>query len=191
MYWKIIAATLENRAFFIQKFFSPKLTFISLPSVGTLTLDVGNFLSANPALVHEVAGHALAHALYSHIRRGSRTRGISRRQARKTSNRKRRWFVDNIIMHHKRIHDRNRELVVTNARTRALARRKALEKKEPQLSQSALQHTRSQSTPWRQKVDLKSRGEELRNRANARKLRAESRWASVMRSGQTDATATN
>lgn len=94
-------------------------------------------------------------------------------------------------MHHKRIHDRNRELVITNARTRALARRKELEKKPVQLSASALQHTRTQSTPWRQKVDLKSRGEELRNRANARKLRAESRWASVMRSGQTDATATN
>lgn len=163
------------------------MTFISLPSVGTLTFDVGNFLSTNPALINEVAGHALAHALYSHIRRGGhRSRGINRRAARKNANRKRRWFVDNIIMHHKRLHDRNREMVITNARTRALARRKELEKKEPQLSQSALQHNRSQSTPWRNKTDLKSRGEELRNRANARKLRAESRWACVMRSGQSD-----
>jgi hypothetical protein len=165
------------------------LTFISLPSVGTLTFDVGNFLSANPALIHEVAGHALAHALYSHIRRGGRSRGISRRAARKTSNRKRRWFVDNIIMHHKRIHDRNREMVITNARTRALSRRKELEKKAIQPSSSALQHSRDQGAPWRNKVDLKARGTELRNRANARKLRAESRWASIMRSGQQDDTA--
>ncbi len=162
----------------------PTLTFISLPSVGTLTFDIGNFLTTNPALINEVAGHALAHALYSHMRRGGHNRRLSRRQARKNANRKRRWFVDNIIMHHKRIHDRNREMVITNARTRALNRRKELEKKSPQLSSSTLQHIRSQSTPWRSKVDLKSRGEELRNQALAKKLRAESRWASVMRSGQ-------
>ena len=162
------------------------MTFIILPAVGTLTFDVGNFLATNPALIHEVAGHALAHALYSHIRRGGRSRGLNRRQARKTSNRKRRWFVDNIIMHHKRIHDRNRELVITNARTRALNRRKELEKKSTQLGSSTLQHVRDQSGPQRNLVNLKARGAEIRSRANARKLRAESRWASIMRSGQTD-----
>lgn len=165
------------------------MTFISLPKVGTLTYDVGNFLSANPALIHEVAGHALAHALYSHIRRGGRSRGLSRRVARKTANRKRRWFVDNIIMHHKRLHDRNRELVITNARTRALNRRKELEKKSKPVMTPTLQHSREQSQLWRNKIDLKSKGEVLRDRAKARKLRAESRWASVMRSGQSDADA--
>lgn len=167
------------------------MTFISLPSVGTLSHDAGNFLAGHPALFQEIAGHALAHALYSHIRRGGRARGISRRQARKISNRKRRWFVDNIIMHHKRLHDRNRELVITNARTRSVARRKDIDKKPKQLSPSTLQYNRTQSMPWRNKTDLKTRGEELRSLANARKLRAESRWASIMRSGQTEAAANN
>ncbi len=162
------------------------MTFISLPSVGTLAHDVGNFLTANPALIHEVAGHALAHALYSHMRRGGRGKRISRRQARKSANRKRRWFVDNIIMHHKRLHDRNREMVITNARTRALARRKELEKKPTQISKTSLQHSR---TPQKQtllhtKIDLRSRGEDLRSISRAKKLRAESRWASLIRGQQ-------
>jgi hypothetical protein len=158
------------------------LTFISLPSVGTLTHDVGNFLTANPALIHEVAGHALAHALFSHMRRG-RSKRISRRQSRKSANRKRRWFVDNIIMHHKRLHDRNREMVITNARTRALARRKELEKK-PQIAKTSLQHNRSPHVLLRNKIDLKSRGEEMRSISRAKKLRAESRWASLVRGQQ-------
>jgi hypothetical protein len=156
----------------------------SLPTIGTLTIDVTNFLTLHPSLIHEVAGHGLAHALYSHMRRGSR--GLSRRKARKLSNRKRRWFVDNIIMHHKRLHDRNRELAVSNARNRALARRKALEKKPTQINSSPLQHSRDDSK-WRTKVQLKDRGAELRSRSHARKIRAESRWATLIRSAQDDA----
>jgi hypothetical protein len=160
------------------------LTFISLPSVGTLTLDIGNFLTANPAIFHEAAGHALTHALYSYVRRGSRSRGVSRRASRKNFNRKRRWFVDNIIMHHKRLHDRNRELVITNARTRALNRRKKeLDKKTISSSSTSLQHIRNQGS-FTSRIDLRSRGEELREQAKARRIRAESRWASIMRSGQ-------
>lgn len=133
-------------------------------------------------MINDIAGHALAHALYSHIRRGSRARGISRRQARKRSNRKRRWFVDNIIMHHKRLHDRNRELVITNARTRALARRKELEKKPEQLSHSTLRHNRPKSDQRHQdRSALKKRGEELRQRTLMCRVRAERRWSSVMK----------
>jgi hypothetical protein len=150
-----------------------------MPSIGTLTLDFGNFLSLHPALINEVAGHALAHALYSHIRRAGRGR-ISRRQARKMSNRKRRWFVDNIIMHHKRLHDRNRELLISNARTRALARRKAQEKQPPIGGASpTLQKDRDQPTKWRDTVSLKQKGAYLRGRSDARRLRARSRWLTV------------
>ena len=149
-----------------------------MPSVGSLTLDFGNFLSLHPALINDVAGHALAHALYSHIRRAGRGR-ISRRQARKMSNRKRRWFVDNIIMHHKRLHDRNRELLISNARTRALARRKAQEKQPPMGASPTLQKDRDQPIKWRDTVSLKQKGADLRGRSDARRLRARSRWLTV------------
>lgn len=101
--------------------------------------------------------------------------------ARKMSNRKKRWFVDNIIMHHKRLHDRNRELVVSNARTRALARKKDRDQK-PQITQSTqLTHQRNNDLKWQQRVQTKDRGAEIRDRLNARKLRANSRWASIIR----------
>ena len=149
-----------------------------MPSIGSLTLNFGNFLSLHPALINDVAGHALAHALYSHIRRAGRGR-VNRRQARKMSNRKRRWFVDNIIMHHKRLHDRNRELLISNARTLALARRKAQEKQSPIGGSSTLQKDRDQPTKWRDTVSLKQRGADLRGRSDARRLRARSRWLTV------------
>jgi len=149
-----------------------------MPAIGALTLDFGNFVSLHPALINEVAGHALAHELYSHMRRSGRGR-VNRRQARKMSNNKRRWFVDNIIMHHKRLHDRNRELLISNARTLALARRKAQEKQPPMGASPTLQKDHDQPTKWRDTVSLKQRGADLRGRSDARRLRARSRWLTV------------
>lgn len=157
------------------------MIFAGLPQIGVLTLDVTNFLSAHPALVNDIAGHALAHALYSHMRRGRRP-GMSRRQIRKNSNRQRRWFVDNIIMHHKRIHDRNRQLAVDNARSRAIARRDALKREALPLSIQKLtapKPAQDESLKWRNAVSLRQKGEELRGRADARKLRARSRWLAI------------
>lgn len=151
---------------------------LALPSIAGVTLDVSTFLSAHPALINEVGGHALAQALYSYMRR-SRRRGVSRREMRKLSNRKRRWFVDNIIMHHKRLHDRNREIVVGDARSRVLARRKAMEKRAAPMSTPELQKDR-ESMKWRNAVSLKDKAVELRGRADARKLRARSRWISAI-----------
>jgi hypothetical protein len=157
------------------------VTYLSLPTVGSMTLDVGNFLTANPMLVHEVAGHALAHALYSYSRQRGRGRGMSRRQMRKSSNRKRRWFVDNIIMHHRRLHDRNREIVISNVRARVEARKK-LEKKKLEKSQNSLARGPSPShqTRVRNVVNLKERAAELRGSVDARKTRARQRWISLM-----------
>ena len=155
------------------------MSFIVLPPIGTLTLSVNNFLTLHPALINEAVGHGLAHVLYSHLRRSSRSRGISRRKARKLTNAKRRWFVDNIIMHHKRLHDRNREMAIKNARLRALERRKELEKKMP--TSLALSHT-----SLRKKIDLLEKGAQMRQRYEIRKIRAQSRWASVMQVQRND-----
>ena len=146
--------------------------------VGTMTLDLPSLMHANAGLIHQIAGDSLAHSLYSYIRRSGRRRGLSRRQMRKNSNRKRRWFVDNIIMHHKRLHDRNRAIVVSNARTRALAKRDAA-KQSPSLQRSALMAQRVQAKPAQSgETRLKERGMALRGRVDARRTRARSRWLS-------------
>lgn len=150
---------------------------LALPSIGTMTLDVSSFIGAHPGLVNELGGHALAHALYSYVRHSGR--GGNRRQMRKLSNMKRRWFVDNIIMHHRRIHERNREIVVGNVRSMVLAKRDAIKKQPPHL-QKSLVNGQNEQTRWRDAAtNLKQKGMEIRGRVDARRLRARSRWLSL------------
>lgn len=100
---------------------------------------------------------------------------------RKAANRKRRWFVDNIIMHHKRLHDRNRAILVSNARSRALAIRGITKKESPSLQQeNSLQRNQDPKMKWRNAVNLRERGKELRGRSDARRLRARSKWLAIM-----------
>ena len=146
-----------------------------------MTLDASSMLHAHPAMVQELAGHALAHILYSHVRRIVRRRGLSRRQMRKMANRRRRMFVDNIIMHHKRLHDKNREMIISNARSRAIARRDQAKKQGPALSRAESIQREEAKTKY-SRDSLKERGEKLRGHNDARRLRARSRWLSVMQS---------
>lgn len=159
------------------------MPFIIDPTIGTLTVNATNFLSMHPALINELASDALIHMLHSHSRRnGPRRRGLSRRAARKAFNRKRRRFVDNIIMHHKRLHDHNRKLSIKNARQRAIERKKQLEEPSLLKESQALEHQRKkqESTKWQDKVNIKKRSLDLRSTTNAKKLRAQSRWATLM-----------
>lgn len=155
------------------------MIFINLPlSVSSLAMSAGSLISAHPGLINELATHALSHTLYSHIRRGV-GRGVgrvvlSRAQRRRTANRRRRWFVDNIIMHHKRLHDKNREIAISNVRNRLIEKRAAL-KKQP-LSKPTPQN---EATKWRDKTSDKDRGLSIRGRIDARRMRARSRWLSV------------
>jgi hypothetical protein len=129
-----------------------------------------------------MSGDIFAYALRSYVRRSSGRRGLSRRVLRKASNRKRRWFVDNIIMHHKRLHDRNRAIVVSNARTRALAKREALKNSANSHSANiARERANSYSTP---PSSIKDKANSLRGRVDARRLRTRSRWLSVMGSSE-------
>ncbi len=146
-----------------------------------MTLDASSLLRSNPALVQELAGHALAHVLYSHVRRVVSRRGLSRREIRKISNRKRRRFVDNIIMHHKRLHDKNRQSIIINARSRALARKNQA-KKDGALMASRTPESKAPDMRSKYAPTLKERGEKLRGRVDARRLRARSRWLTVMQS---------
>ena len=156
------------------------MTFFSLP-IGSLTLDKNNSI-----LKGEGARFAVSSLLYSKIYRSARRSGYSRSKARKMANRRRRCFVDNIIMHHKRIHDHNRKLVISSARDRAVARKKEMEK---QNSNQELSHTKTSTSQtrythqrWTQKTNLKSKAVEVRTRLHSKKTRAESRWAALIES---------
>ena len=155
------------------------MTQRSLTQTGTLTFDVNNFLTMNPTLINSAAGYGLAHVLFSHIRRSGQGGRVNRRVARKMANRRRRRFVDNIIMHHKRLHDRNREAAVGNARLRALARQK--KSKSLTTQATSLQHKRSNSQAYSAKTPLLERAKALRSNTESKRIRAQSRWASIMR----------
>lgn len=119
--------------------------------------------------------------LYSKIFRSARRSGHSRGKARKMANRRRRYFVDNIIMHHKRLHDHNRKIVISSARDRAVARRKELEQGKGKEAQKKLdQKNRQEHTRWTQKPSIKAKSSEIRDRIQTKRIRAESRWAAVM-----------
>lgn len=146
-------------------------------------MSAANFISLHPELLSELAGHALAHSMYSHIRGGKKI-GLSRRARRKAANTRRRWFVDNIVLHHKRLHDKNRELAVSKVREQALAKRDALKKQSLSLQTSTPQ--KDEARKWRDRAELKERASLVRGRVDSRRLRARSRWMEV-----TEATSTN
>lgn len=153
--------------------------FLALPStLSSLSLSASNFVSLHPELISELAGHALVHDLYSHIHSNRKT-GLSRRLKRKNANIRRRWFVDNIILHHKRLHDKNRSLAVNKARDQAIARRDALKKKQELSLEKARNPQKDQERKWRELVEMRERSSSIRGRIDSRRMRARSRWLSV------------
>lgn len=111
--------------------------------------------------------------LFSLVRRrgGYRRRGrpISFAERRRLINRKRRWFTDNIIMHHRRLHEKNREIAVNLTYKRILEKQKD---KKPILSK--------QNVSWCQRIDIKSRANLIKQKSRARQRRAISRWGSII-----------
>ncbi len=141
------------------------MDFISLANFNAIGLASSGLLNSH--LVHHLIGHEIMHSFFSIIR-GSKGKRLTRAQRRKLLNRRRRWFTDNIIMHHKRLHDKNRQIIVSSARTKVMSRRLDLKKDEL-----------SKPKKWVERVDVRDRGKTLRGRIDARRMRARSRWLSV------------
>jgi len=183
-------------------YFNNKVAFFVLPIIGTIAFDPLTLASTNPALVYEVAGHALGHALYDHISRLGKRRGLSRREMRKIVNRKRRWFVDNIIMHHQRIHNKNRQTLVSNARSRAIERKKGkpnnfneiIKNKESQQRQHPFKNREDDYYDYTEnntnednknyskqhQENYQEKGLVIRSRLDAKKIRARTRWLTLL-----------
>lgn len=163
------------------------MSFLILPTFDSLVFDASSFISMHPAVVHEVGSHTLAHVLYSFIKRTCHRKGLSRREIRKIIHRRNRWFVDNIIMHHKRLHDLNRQLIINNARKNALSRSSNINhiKKEDKNNESNFNSISNNDVNDKSNYNHnfssnngsnKSRTEELILRIKLKKRRARSRW---------------
>ena len=82
---------------------------------------------------------------------------LSLSERRKLVNRKQRWFTDNIIMHHKRLHDKNREIAVRLSYEKIIDKQRS---RNPILSK--------QNISWCQRVDVKNRALLIKERLRAR-----------------------
>jgi hypothetical protein len=131
-------------------------------------INFNSGLSIASPLMHHIISHEIMHSFFSLVRKKGKRR-LTRAQRRRLMNRKRRWFTDNIIMHHKRLHDKNRQITIDGSRANAMARK--LNKKENLMKKG--------DRKWRDRVEIRDRGKIIRGRVDARRLRARSRWLSV------------
>ncbi len=149
--------------------------FLFLPTIGSIAFSPSALIASHPMIAYEIAGHTLGHILYGFIKRNRKRRGLSRAQMRKMTNRRRRQFVDNIIMHHQRLAKMNQQTLVGNARERAMARREKMKNKADLHKDQNFE--RDQET---RKKSLKERGQRIRGTIDARRTRARSRWLTIV-----------
>lgn len=100
------------------------MAFLVLPAIGAIAFDPASLLTTYPTLGCQAIGHGLSQLLFSYLRRATSRKGLSRHEMRKIANRKRRWFVDNIIMHHRRLAEKNRQMIIQNSFERVLNKKR-------------------------------------------------------------------
>ena len=154
------------------------MSFFLLHTGANLALGKTSLLALQPTLLQDLAIHGFEHVIRRLLKGTKRKRGLSRAENRKLINRKRRWFVDNIIMHHRRLQEINRQKIVSSARERALLRKK-------NLLNSSLQRTKPKAKPeinrtWQNGLSMRDKGAKIRGSVDTRKIRARSRWLSAV-----------
>lgn len=158
------------------------MSFFLLHTGINLALGKVSLLTLQPTLLQDLAIHGFEHVIRRLLKGTKRKRGLSRAQQRKLVNRKRRWFVDNIIMHHRRLQEINRQKIVSSARERALARKK-------NLLNNSLQRIKPKSKPeinrtWQNGLSMRDRGVKIKGTVDTRKIRARSRWLTAINTKQ-------
>ena len=154
--------------------------FLPLPIIGSIAFSPSALIASHPMIAYELAGHTIGHILYGFIKRNRKRRGLSRAQMRKMTNRRRRQFVDNIIMHHQRLAKMNRQTIVGNARERAMARREKTQRKADMKKDQTFEKQQESRKKWQGGVSLKERGQKIRGTIDARRTRARSRWLTIV-----------
>ena len=154
--------------------------FLPLPVIGSIAFSPSALIASHPMIAYEIAGHTIGHILYGFIKRNRKRRGLSRAQMRKMTNRRRRQFVDNIIMHHQRLAKMNRQTIVGNARERAMAHREKTQRKADLYKDQSFEKNQEARKKWQGGVSLKERGQKIRGTIDARRTRARSRWLTIV-----------
>jgi uncharacterized protein (DUF305 family) len=154
--------------------------FLSLPAIGSIAFSPTALVASHPMIAYEIVGHTIGHILYRFIKRTRKKRGLSRAQMRKMTNRRRRQFVDNIIMHHQRLAKMNRQTIAGNARERAMARREKIKRKDNLQRDKNSEKEQEIRKKWQGGVSLKERGQRIRGTIDARRTRARSRWLTIV-----------
>ncbi len=154
------------------------MSFFLLHTSINLALGKTSLLVLQPTLLQDLAIHGFEHVIRRLLKGTKRKRGLSRAENRKLANRKRRWFVDNIIMHHRRLQEINRQKIVNSARERALLRKK-------NLLNNSLQKAKPKAKPeinrtWQNGIKTRERGVKIRGSVDTRKIRARSRWLTAI-----------
>ena len=113
-----------------------------------------------------------------------RRRGLSRAQIKKMAMRKRRKFVDTIIMNHKRMHDKNRALAIEKVKVRLVGAQTKSPKKASKKQNIGLNRSESKtqdSNKWRTKVrpkgDVRKKRTQIKGMVDDEKQKSRSRWA--------------
>lgn len=160
------------------------MLYLTLPStIHALSIYLANVITANPVIVREIGTHMLLHSMRHHARvpRGmSRVNRGNLRLRRRAVNQRHRWFVDNIIMHHRRLHEKNRQIAINNSRNSSLLVSKKpndplnLNRREPL----------TQQKNWGQRVIIQNGTQDLRNRIESRRIRAKTRWLTIEKHGR-------
>jgi len=155
--------------------------FLPLGSIGMISFSPSALIASHPYVFYELAGHAVGHILHGFMKRGRKRRGLNRKQLRKLNNRRRRNFVDNIIMHHQRLANFNRQILISNARERAMIRVEKLKQQSLQ-KQKDLRKSKSDDKLIKRTMlnsNLRERGKKIRGMNEAKRIRARSRWLSI------------
>ena len=154
--------------------------FLLLPTIGSIAFSPVALIASYPIIAYEVVGHTLGQILYGFIKRNRKRRGLSRAQMRKMTNRRKRQFVDNIIMHHQRLAKMNRQTIAGNARERAIARREKVKQEDTLSKDRNSDREQEIRKKWRAGISLKERGQKIRGTIDARRTRARSRWLTIV-----------
>ena len=153
------------------------MSFFLLHTGINLALGKTSLLALQPTLLQDLTIHGFEHVIRRLLKGTKRKRGLSRAEQRKLINRKKRWFVDNIIMHHRRLQEINRQKLISSTRERALARKK-------NLLNNSLQKSKPKAKPeinrtWQNGLSMRDRGLKIRGSIDTRKIRVRSRWLNV------------
>ena len=99
---------------------------------------------------------------------------ITRSRKRKILIKKHRKFVDNVIMHHKRIHDRNSRRIVNLTKSKSPILKKTINKGHTDIIRDNIL---SRSDSFLKQDSIAS----MREKIEARRIRTKSRWAGMLK----------